>query len=127
VEPDCLEFSGKGQNQLSAWIYPDGLTLKPTMTLLVSVLLWVASFQPAVSPVTGSTGSLLERTGALVVTFLNDCEASYVPSSMPHHGFVLASAQQRCCKICKKGKACGDPWISRWYKCHRPRGCACNG
>jgi hypothetical protein len=32
-----------------------------------------------------------------------------------------------CCKICKKGKACGDSCISRKYSCRKPPGCACNG
>jgi len=32
-----------------------------------------------------------------------------------------------CCKICKKGKACGDSCISMSYTCHQPPGCACNG
>jgi hypothetical protein len=35
--------------------------------------------------------------------------------------------QQRCCKICKKGKACGNSCINRSYTCHQPQGCACNG
>jgi len=33
---------------------------------------------------------------------------------------------QGCCKICTKGKACGDSCISRSYTCHQPPGCACN-
>jgi hypothetical protein len=33
----------------------------------------------------------------------------------------------KCCKVCKKGKACGDSCISRDYECHKPRGCACDG
>jgi hypothetical protein len=33
----------------------------------------------------------------------------------------------KCCKICKKGKACGDTCISRDYECHKPPGCACDG
>jgi hypothetical protein len=33
----------------------------------------------------------------------------------------------KCCKICKKGKACGDSCISRSYTCHKPKGCACDG
>ena len=37
---------------------------------------------------------------------------------------VLAAA---CCKICKKGKACGDTCISKSKTCHKPKGCACNG
>ena len=34
---------------------------------------------------------------------------------------------QRCCKVCKKGKACGDSCISRSKTCHKGIGCACNG
>jgi len=32
-----------------------------------------------------------------------------------------------CCKICKKGKACGDSCISKSYTCRKPAGCACDG
>ncbi|MDF1791697.1 MAG: hypothetical protein P1U88_07305 [Thalassobaculaceae bacterium] len=32
-----------------------------------------------------------------------------------------------CCKICRKGKACGNSCISRDKSCHRPPGCACDG
>lgn len=32
-----------------------------------------------------------------------------------------------CCKICRKGKACGDSCISRSYQCHKGPGCACDG
>lgn len=33
----------------------------------------------------------------------------------------------KCCKTCKKGKACGDTCIARNKKCHVGKGCACNG
>ena len=36
-------------------------------------------------------------------------------------------APKECCKICKKGKACGDSCIARDKKCHKPPGCACDG
>ncbi len=36
-------------------------------------------------------------------------------------------AQLKCCKICKKGKACGDTCIKKTYTCTKPPGCACNG
>lgn len=63
-------------------------------------------------------------------------------------GFVLASATpqgpavavsracaieagtqlaQGCCKICRKGKACGDTCIARDKICHKGPGCACDG
>lgn len=35
--------------------------------------------------------------------------------------------QQRCCKICTVGQACGNSCISRQYQCHQPPGCACDG
>ena len=33
----------------------------------------------------------------------------------------------RCCKICRKGKACGDTCINKSYNCTKGPGCACNG
>ncbi|MCR8547138.1 hypothetical protein M4578_04820 [Salipiger sp. P9] len=32
-----------------------------------------------------------------------------------------------CCKLCRKGKACGDSCISRDKVCHKAPGCACDG
>lgn len=32
-----------------------------------------------------------------------------------------------CCKVCKKGKACGDSCIAATASCNKPKGCACNG
>lgn len=32
----------------------------------------------------------------------------------------------KCCKVCNKGKACGNSCISRSYNCHKGRGCACD-
>lgn len=31
-----------------------------------------------------------------------------------------------CCKVCRKGKACGNSCISRNYSCRKGSGCACN-
>lgn len=36
-------------------------------------------------------------------------------------------AGARCCKVCRKGKACGDTCIARNKVCHLPPGCACDG
>lgn len=38
-----------------------------------------------------------------------------------------AAVAQACCKVCRKGKACGDSCISRDKDCHQPPGCACDG
>lgn len=40
------------------------------------------------------------------------------------NGLVL---QQACCRICSKGKACGNSCIARDKNCHQPPGCACDG
>jgi hypothetical protein len=32
-----------------------------------------------------------------------------------------------CCKVCSKGKACGDSCIARDKTCHKGKGCACDG
>ena len=31
-----------------------------------------------------------------------------------------------CCKMCERGKACGNSCISRSRSCHKDAGCACN-
>ncbi|MCA9686935.1 MAG: hypothetical protein KC457_32515 [Myxococcales bacterium] len=31
-----------------------------------------------------------------------------------------------CCKICRKGKACGDTCVARDKECTVPKGCACD-
>ena len=35
-------------------------------------------------------------------------------------------AVQACCKICRKGKACGNSCIAAWKTCPKGPGCACN-
>ena len=46
------------------------------------------------------------------------------------YGIDAASTEPRlaaCCKVCKKGKACGDSCISKSKTCHKAPGCACDG
>ena len=38
-----------------------------------------------------------------------------------------AFAQTGCCKVCKKGKACGDSCIAVDKNCTKGVGCACDG
>jgi len=40
--------------------------------------------------------------------------------------FSVLLAQNDCCKICRKGKACGDSCIARERVCHVGPGCACD-
>lgn len=47
------------------------------------------------------------------------------PSAVPQASPPARSPS--CCRVCQKGKACGDSCISRSYTCRKPPGCACNG
>lgn len=47
-----------------------------------------------------------------------------LPSPAPLIGELMASA---CCKICTKGKACGNSCIAKSKTCHKGKGCACDG
>jgi hypothetical protein len=37
-----------------------------------------------------------------------------------------AASLMACCKVCSKGKACGNSCISQDKVCHQPPGCACD-
>jgi hypothetical protein len=39
---------------------------------------------------------------------------------------VQPLAADECCRVCHKGKACGNSCISREKSCHQPPGCACD-
>ena len=47
-----------------------------------------------------------------------------VAGAAPLCGTAMALS---CCKVCKKGKACGDSCIAETSRCSKPPGCACNG
>lgn len=46
------------------------------------------------------------------------------PSSGTHEPPTITAAA--CCKICSKGKACGNSCIARNKTCHKGPGCACD-
>jgi endonuclease YncB( thermonuclease family) len=39
---------------------------------------------------------------------------------------LATEVQKTCCKICRKGKACGNSCIRRTYTCRKGPGCACD-
>jgi len=51
--------------------------------------------------------------------FVRDTSRARVATPVP----VTSPA---CCKICTRGKACGNSCISRAYQCRQPPGCACD-
>lgn len=48
------------------------------------------------------------------------------PASPPPPRPPNCRPRSECCKVCSKGKACGNSCISASYTCHKGRGCACN-
>jgi hypothetical protein len=50
--------------------------------------------------------------------------ARVVSDAAPRAATCIPADQ--CCKVCSKGKACGNTCIRRSYECHVGRGCACN-
>ena len=41
-------------------------------------------------------------------------------------GEIQLAQSQTCCKICRKGKACGNSCIAREKTCNKGPGCACD-
>lgn len=67
--------------------------------------------------------ALLAASGAFVAP--GPSSASAIAGKVCMAPAVDGVAQ--CCKVCRKGKACGDTCIARNLTCHRGKGCACNG
>ena len=76
---------------------------------------------PAVQEVAGTVDACNLVTTTADGALLFDSRPLY--STNPVFDCIPASD---CCKICSKGKACGDSCIRREYTCHKGRGCACN-
>jgi endonuclease YncB( thermonuclease family) len=49
-----------------------------------------------------------------------------IPSVNFEKPVMLIQPLKSCCKICRKGKACGNSCINQRYTCSKPPGCACN-
>lgn len=58
-----------------------------------------------------------------VSPFVSEDVSSTIPDALRDSEVV----SQQCCKVCRKGKACGNSCISRSYNCTKPPGCACDG
>jgi|GEM_PF-3332150 len=65
----------------------------------------------------------LVSEGLVLAPYSNPSEiGSFTPS-----GYDMLLVSATCCKVCRKGKACGNSCISRSYSCSKPPGCACDG
>ena len=71
--------------------------------VIVLIILFVAS--PLMELHAGQECGLLDRSALPVVT---------------------TDSPKQCCRVCRKGKACGNGCISQERQCTKTTGCACN-
>lgn len=94
------------------------------LAVLMMVLL-IAAPATATEPTTTTPNQDISQEQALQAgSTVDETSCLEVIGEYPEE---LSVAQGGCCKVCRKGKACGDSCISRNYNCSRPRGCACDG
>ena len=55
-----------------------------------------------------------------------DARADQAPLMTKPLPMSTAEAPQQCCRMCKKGKPCGDGCISAAKQCKKEQGCACS-
>jgi hypothetical protein len=46
---------------------------------------------------------------------------------LPDLPVLTADTPEQCCRVCKKGKPCGNGCISQERQCTKEPGCACSG
>lgn len=91
--------------------------------LLVSLMLLMAlSFAQASDSPDGAE-STTDLESSIIIVDQGDCVSPDGSSSAD----TLLSESKKCCKVCKKGKACGDSCIAKSKTCTKGKGCACNG
>ncbi len=71
----------------------------------------------------GPSNALEQNLGSLQVCQAETSQAIPAGNAVGA-GKVINAA---CCKVCIKGKACGNSCIKRTYTCTKPPGCACDG
>ena len=89
--------------------------MKRAILVAVATMLFSSSVVPFPAPVADQRDDLSQ--------IINLSKAAHI-HSWTDRG---SAASGQCCKICHKGKACGDTCISRQDTCHVGPGCACDG
>lgn len=51
---------------------------------------------------------------------------AYDPEPRPACRVDAVTGKRVCCRMCSRGKACGNSCIAAWKTCHRGAGCACD-
>ncbi len=68
------------------------------------------------------------QDGSYIVLNERAASAGVAPTPAPIAGERGSTPQSAgaCCRVCTRGKACGNSCINRAYQCRQPPGCACD-
>ena len=89
--------------------------------ILFGLLLSTAPVAPVVAG--SEPAAAADACGKIAAAADAPASVATVPNGLVANGLVAAA----CCKVCRKGKACGDSCISRAKTCWKGPGCACDG
>ncbi len=69
-----------------------------------------------------------QRDGSYIVLneYSGPGRAAPLPAPVARQGDASGEAPRACCRVCTRGKACGNSCINRGYQCRQPPGCACD-
>ena len=100
-----------------------------SLALLAGLLLWPGgSAGQDVRPSSQITFDALEELSILIEPNpSNEMTLTTSGGSLSAAGLSGAELAAACCKVCRKGKACGNSCIKKSYTCHQPPGGACDG
>jgi competence protein ComEC len=56
----------------------------------------------------------------------NAAPVAPTPTPVARESDFTATQTRACCRMCTRGKACGNSCINRAYQCRQPPGCACD-
>lgn len=90
------------------------------------VVIFALSCSLAFADSVSETPPVGEPAGAILDFPRREVSDSFL-RSLGISALIPAPAAVECCKVCTKGKACGDSCIAVNKECHKPPGCACNG
>lgn len=102
-----------------------------TAMLLAFTLTIASSAQSLPSGSVSVDGSQEQNSAAIAYILAAASVAADEPTSIstPHDDALgnVDDVSAKCCKVCRKGKACGDSCIAKSKQCHKGPGCACDG
>ena len=81
-------------------------------------------FAAVVAHLVGAASAVADSPGGAISAGQEASICITAPEQNAPPGLLQPAA---CCKVCKKGKACGNSCISKSKTCRKSPGCACDG